>query len=228
MRTAIAASLASAVLALVLFAWLADEVFEGDVARLDSRVRIWIHLYASPSLTSAMFSISEFGSLVLVLLFVFAFVAFVIAGWRRGAAWLLLTMAGATVLDLTLKYAYHRPRPTPFFGPVPATYSFPSGHALFSFCFYTVLAGQISARIRSVGLRILVWMMALVLVTAIGFSRIYLGVHYPSDVLAGYLAASVWVSTLVGLDRLRRRRVPQVPAADAGSGHAQRGVSSSG
>ena len=116
---------------------------------------------------------------------------------------MVVTILGALVLDLSLKYAFHRPRPVPFLVPVPYTYSFPSGHSLFSFCFYGVLAGLLTRRIRSQTGRVLIWTLAAVLVAAIGLSRVYLGVHYPSDVIAGYLAASLWVSTLVALDRVR-------------------------
>ena len=77
---------------------------------------------------------------------------------------------------------------------------------MFSFCFYGVLAGLLTRRIRSRMLRVLIWTLAAVLLAAIGLSRIYLGVHYPSDVMAGYLAASLWVSTLVALDRVRVQR----------------------
>jgi len=110
------------------------------------------------------------------------------------------------LLDLSLKHAFHRTRPTAFFGALPHSYSFPSGHALFSFCFYGVLAGLSAGRTRSQPARILIWTLAAVLVTAIGLSRIYLGVHYPSDVIAGYLAATLWVTALISLDRMRIRR----------------------
>src|ERR1051325_9242719 len=109
-------------------------------------------------------------------------------------------MVGSLVLDLTLKYIYHRTRPTAYFGIAPHSYSFPSGHALCSFCFYLVLAGLLSARIRSLALRIMIWTLAIVMVIIIGLSRIYLGVHYPSDVLAGYLAAAVWVGAIIVFD----------------------------
>src|SRR5262249_2175727 len=140
--------------------------------------------------------IAIFGSLFL----------FIYVRWRRATLWLVITLLGALVLDLTLKYAFHRPRPTPFFGPLPPTYSFPSGHSLFSFCFYALLAGLWGGRIRSGWLGTMIWTVAAVLVFAIGLSRIYLGVHYPSDVIAGYLAATIWVSTLVALDRLHVHR----------------------
>jgi undecaprenyl-diphosphatase len=119
---------------------------------------------------------------------------------------MVVNLAGAVVLDLTLKFAFHRSRPVPFFGPVPRTYSFPSGHSLFSFCFYGVLAGLLAGRVRSVPARVLIWLTAALLVLAIGLSRIYLGVHYPSDVIAGYLAGTIWAASMVALDRWRRRR----------------------
>jgi undecaprenyl-diphosphatase len=69
-----------------------------------------------------------------------------------------------------------------------------------------VLAGLLSARIKPLPWRIAVWTVAALLIIAIGLSRIYLGVHYPSDVLAGYLAATVWVGTIIVLDHVRKVR----------------------
>jgi undecaprenyl-diphosphatase len=205
MRAVILGSLAASVLALLLFSWLADEVFEGDAVRFDNFVRAWVHQFASPTLTRVMTVISHLGSGALALAFVIAFVVFLRVRWRRAAMWLLLSLAGGLILELTLKYAYHRARPTPFFGAVPHTYSFPSGHSLVSFCIYGVLAGLLSARVRSAAWRGIIWIVAAALVLAIGLSRIYLGVHFPSDVIAGYLAGAVWISSLIAADRVRKR-----------------------
>ena len=153
-----------------------------------------------------MFAISWMGARGLLLLFLISIAAFLIFRWRRAALWLFLSVAGADVLILTLKYGFHRQRPAAFFGAEPTSYSFPSGHSLASFCFYMVLAGLLSSRVRSPGLRIVVWIVASLLVAAIGLSRIYLGVHYPSDVIGGYLAAAVWVTTLLAADHMRGRR----------------------
>jgi undecaprenyl-diphosphatase len=117
-----------------------------------------------------------------------------------------VAMTGSLVLDVALKYIYHRTRPTAYFGTAPHSYSFPSGHALCSFCFYGVLAGLLSARTKPLAWRLFIWFAAATLVIAIGLSRIYLGVHYPSDVVAGYLAAAVWVGTIIVLDHVRRFR----------------------
>ncbi len=193
-----------AVLALFTFAWLAKEMREGDTQRLDTAARSWVHQFASPSVTRAMTAISMLGYGVLLIGLVLAIVIFLMLKWKRAVIWLALTMAGALALELALKHAFHRLRPEPFFGPSPTSFSFPSGHALSSFCFYFVLAGLITARIQSLALRVFVWMLAAVVVAAVGLSRIYLGVHYPSDVIAGYLAAAMWVGTVLALDHLRQ------------------------
>ncbi len=120
-------------------------------------------------------------------------------------AWIAGSLSHAWVRNFDFD-SFARLRPLPFFGPIPHTPSFPSGHALFSFCFYGVLAGLLAHRIEVRHWQALIWVAAAVLVAAIGLSRIYLGVHYPSDVLAGYLTGTLWVSAMVAVDRMRKRR----------------------
>ncbi len=206
LEVAVLVSLAVAVLSGVLFAFVAQEMVEGSTLRFDLAVRDWVHGFASPGMTATMKAFSFIGSYVLVAAFVIALLIFWKRRWRRGLTWLLVTMGGALVLDLALKYAFHRPRPVPFFGTAPHSWSFPSGHSLFSFCIYGVLAGLFIARVKSWPLKIAIWCAAAALIGMIGLSRIYLGVHYPSDVLAGYLAAAVWVTAMVSLDRVRSAR----------------------
>lgn len=203
---AIPLSLLIAVAALFVFAWIAEEVLEDHTRRFDTAVRGWVHQFSSPWLTWAAKAASFIGADILVAALIACLLVFAILRWRRAALWLTITMAGALVLNLSLKYAFHRQRPTPFFVPLPHTYSFPSGHALFSFCFYGVLAGLLADRIKSLVARICIWVAAVLLIAAIGLSRIYLGVHYPTDVLGGYLAAAVWVSSMIAFDRIRWRK----------------------
>jgi undecaprenyl-diphosphatase len=209
MESIVVVSLAVAALSLFLFAWIAEEMAEGETAAFDLSVRAWVHQFASPSMTRAMTVISLLGYDILIVELVAALAIFLYLGWKHAAGWLAVSMAGALILDLTLKYSFRRPRPQPFFGAAPHSFSFPSGHALCSFCFYAVLAGLIAARTRSMFVRVAAGVMAAALVIAIGLSRIYLGMHYPSDVVAGYLGAAIWVSTLLVLDRWRihRRRL---------------------
>jgi membrane-associated phospholipid phosphatase len=200
------ASLGISLLALLFFSWLAREVFEGEATAFDLHIRLTIHQWANPTLTLAMEAISDLGSPVfLSALFVALIIVFLLLHWRYAALWLSITMAGALALDVTLKDLFHRARPTAYFVPQPRTYSFPSGHALGSFCFYILLAGLLTARMRSLPARVAIWVVAALLVAAIGFSRIYLGVHWPTDVIAGYAAAAFWVAGLVTVDRWRQR-----------------------
>ncbi len=199
-------SLGVAVLSLLLFTWLGHEMLEGDTLRFDDSVRLWVHEFASPGMTRAMTLVSSLGSRVLIAQLAVVMIIFAWLRWRRAAIWLAITMAGALLLEVALKWAYHRPRPEAFFGSLPNSYSFPSGHALTSLCFYGVMAGLLSARIKSLPWRIVMWTLAVLLIVSIGLSRIYLGVHYPSDVLAGYLAATLWVTGIIVLDHVRKVR----------------------
>jgi undecaprenyl-diphosphatase len=199
-------SLGVAVLSLFLFAWIAENISHDRTEQFDQFVRMRIHEYASPGLTRAMIAISFVGGDGLTIAAVVSLLLFLHFRWKRATLWLVVNILGALVLDLTLKYAFHRPRPAPFFVALPRTYSFPSGHALFSFCFYGMLAGLLMDRIKSRLEQILIWLAAATLIAAIGFSRVYLGVHYPSDVIAGYLTATLWVSTLLALDRMRSQK----------------------
>ena len=205
-EAAIVISLAVSILCLFLFAWLGSEVRAGDTLRFDETVRSWIHQFSSPGMTRVMTFFSLLGYNILIVELLIAFIIFAMLRWKRAALWLAIAMAGSLLLDLALKYAYHRARPTAYFGVAPSSYSFPSGHALCSLCFYGVLAGLLSARTKSLAWRIVAWTVAAILIVAIGLSRIYLGVHYPSDVLAGYLAATVWVTTVIVLDHVRKVR----------------------
>jgi undecaprenyl-diphosphatase len=200
------ASLIIAVLLVFAFAWISEEVVEKATITFDETIRNYVHQFASPSLTVVMRALSIIGGQVLSVGAIVAPVWLWLSGNRRAAGWMTLTMFGALVLDLALKYAFHRARPVPFFGAVPHTYSFPSGHSFFSFCFYGTLAGLLSARTDSYFLKALCWILAALLIFSIGLSRVYLGVHYPTDVLAGFVGAGVWVSTVITLDRWRRRR----------------------
>jgi membrane-associated phospholipid phosphatase len=131
--------------------------------------------------------------------------------WRR--RWLFLgswlaAVAGSAVLNQLLKGLFERPRPY-FEHPllVETSYSFPSGHAMESFVVYGMLAYFAVLALRSWKARVGVVFGAALLVVLIGLSRMYLGVHYFSDVLAGYAAGGVWLSALItGVETIRRSK----------------------
>jgi undecaprenyl-diphosphatase len=195
-------ALLTAATALFVFGWLAEEMLEGDTQQFDTFVRTAVHQLATPGLTRLMQVFSFFGSVVAVTVMCLAMICVSLYYRRtRTAAMLAITMLGVAALDLGLKLAFHRPRPTAFFGATPSTYSFPSGHALGSLCFYGMLAAIFAKHARVRIAKVFIWMTAVFLIGMIGFSRIYLGVHYPSDVIAGYCAAAVWVGAVSFLER---------------------------
>jgi undecaprenyl-diphosphatase len=103
-------------------------------------------------------------------------------------------MAGAIAIENGMKYSVRRIRPDAFFGIDPTTYSFPSGHSLLSLCFYLTIAVLIARHVPNAFGRVAVLTAAALLIAAIGLSRIYLGVHYPTDVIGGFLVAACWIS----------------------------------
>ncbi|HLK69657.1 MAG TPA: phosphatase PAP2 family protein [Bryobacteraceae bacterium] len=207
-----------AICALVFFGWLTRYVLEGESDRFDETVRDAVHSLATPELTSAMRAVTECGSP-----FVLITMGVLVAWWlyklgrTRAAAIFVVACVGAEALSETLKLAFHRKRPEAFFGFVePHSYSFPSGHSVMSACFYGIVAAILTVRMKSKAARIATWTGAALLALGIGFSRIYLGVHYPTDVLAGYAAALIWVGSVrAGYEIwLRRRRTGKIEDAD--------------
>lgn len=195
--------------ALIAFAWLAQGIMRRQTAGFDAAVRNAVHAWATPSLTRIMLVVTQLGSgPFLIAVGTLAVWRISAAGRKRAALLLAVAGVGGEALDQILKLCFHRPRPEAFFGlAIPATYSFPSGHALTATCFYGVLAGLLAARTRPLAGKAGLWALAATLAALIGLSRVYLGVHYPSDVLAGYAAAVVWMAAVrVGYGLRRRRR----------------------
>jgi len=190
-------SLGLSIASLVLFSWLADEVLRKHTDRFDDTVRSVVHDFASPGLTALMRFVTNLGDWQVVM--TATLLLFCYLWYRRDNTHILValvTMVGAGILDASMKLAFHRTRPDPFFIPKPSTYSFPSGHALISLCFYGLVAGTLAHDMPAKWQRVLTWSAASLLVVMIGLSRVYLGVHWPSDVIAGYAAALIWMGAI--------------------------------
>lgn len=201
-----------ALLAGILFAWLGEEVADGETQAVDEWLRGRVNQRATPGLTELMVFASVWGApRRLAILAAVAIVGFLVRRWRRGAVLVAVTLLGAAALDGGLKLLWGRNRPVAFFEhyPAPESFSFPSGHALFATAFFGGLAALLYHRLGRTWLRLAVAAAAVAVILLIGFSRIYLGVHYPSDVLGGFAAGIVWVGAVALGDRIashRRRR----------------------
>jgi undecaprenyl-diphosphatase len=202
--------LVAAIGALAFFGWLADEVLEGETRHFDEVTRAAVHQLASPALTTIMRGLSFIGSTIsLTAGTILAVAWFVTRKLGREAKLFAITMIGAGLLNVTLKLAFKRERPVPFFNlTAPETYSFPSGHALTSACFFGALAAILTARIKSKRVRAITWIVCTAMFLLIGLSRIYLGVHHTTDVIAGFAAALIWILIIrfVEIQLARRRR----------------------
>lgn len=201
--------MAAAIGALVFFGWLADEALEGETRQFDEATRAAIHQLASPVLTTIMRGFSFVGSTIaLTIASIVVVVRLVMRKLGLEARLFALTMLGGALLNMTLKLAFKRARPVPFFNlSTPETYSFPSGHSLMSACFFGALAAILTVRIKSRRVRVIVWIVASAMFLLIGFSRIYLGVHHTTDVIAGFTAALIWILIIRFVEiRVKRRQ----------------------
>ena len=178
----------------LLFAAMAVFMVLGVTDNLDAATRAGINRWASPNLTALAEGASFIGSVAVL----FSLTGLVAAGlWlggrQRAALMLLLVMGIAIIVNNAIKLTFARARPEAFFGTLPDSYSFASGHALFSACFFSVVAGLIEARLTSSWQRAIVWVLACSIMAGVGLSRIYLGVHYLTDVIAGFALAALIV-----------------------------------
>jgi len=183
------------------FIEIADEVFEGDTHSFDrwavGALRDpndaanpigprWVEEMARDASALGGFAWVTFSTLAIAIFL-----------WLDGkthmAAFLTAATASGALVSIVLKNAYARPRPdfVPHLSHVYMS-SFPSGHSMNAAVVYLTLGSLVASVIANTKLKIYVLAIAVALTIAVGFSRIYLGVHYPTDVLAGWLAGLVW------------------------------------
>ncbi|MEV0797661.1 phosphatase PAP2 family protein [Kribbella sp. NPDC050281] len=190
---------------------LADAATEADgLAAFDPELTAEAVSHRTPVLTAVARGLTFVGNPpVLVTL---TLVAAVIL-WRWTRTWrtpavLLVAMIGSSALSSGLKLLIGRARPdvTVVLGPVSNTFAFPSGHALNSTVFFLTVAALVLARIRSLRNRTAILAGAVVMSIGIGLSRVYLGYHWATDVLAGWTVAIVWLVIVLNVARFVRDR----------------------
>jgi len=197
------------ILAASVFGAIAEDVVMREpLTILDVRFSAWLHVHSSRSLTRAMLVITNIHSPLGVTVMALAISAYL---WvKRLRLWVLtLTLAvfGGMLLNALLKHVFVRQRPH-FDDPLLTltTYSFPSGHTLMAVVFYGALCALVVSRSANRRWRILTIALAGFMILIVGFSRVYLGAHYLSDVLAAIAEGLAWLAfCLLAVAELKRR-----------------------
>ncbi len=218
-RGALSALFLGVLVPLVLFGLLAEDVWQREGIGWDERILLAVHARATPTFDAIMLLFTRIGAPLPMILFVAAILLLLfLRGRRADGLFLIGAVGGAATLNLLAKILFQRARPALWPSLSPETdYSFPSGHAM----------GSVAV---VVSLVILLWptrwrwmalMLGALFVAAVGLSRVYLGVHYPSDILAGWSASLAWVTGVrlvrsAAWHRLRPQVSPQPMPARAG------------
>ena len=180
-----------------LFGGISEDVLTGDpLTIVDQYVAQWFRAHATSLMTEFMLVISNLHGVVAITLYVAALAVYLL--WKHDWLWLCclgVTVPGGMLLNVVMKHAFQRARPN-LDGPLLTltTYSFPSGHVAGTALFYGLLAAMLVSKVNVWRWQLLIAFAAIALVVLVALSRLYLGVHYLSDVLAAFAEAVAWLS----------------------------------
>lgn len=175
---------------------------EKDFFIFDSKVLNYFYTLRSPQVNSIMIWITNLGGGIIIIFTVLVVVFLLQRKLPRLAIQFMLSVAGSEILNIILKNIFHRIRPQFYPLIVEGDFSFPSGHAMNSFVFYFSISYIFFQITKNRKLSIVTTILSFVLIILIGISRMYLGVHYPSDILGGYVAGSLWFVSLFLIQKL--------------------------
>lgn len=215
------------------FLHIADEMVEGDMEVVDNAILMLfrdpadINQVIGPSWLHEMVrDITSLGSFAILGIIVVAVCSYLLlARMRREALLIVCSVLGGTLLSTVLKMSYNRPRPDLTAMSQQFTASFPSGHAMLSAVTFLTLGALLARLAPTRPLQVFAIGTAVVLTLLVGVSRIFMGVHYPSDVLAGWCVGAAWaLLCFIIATQLQRRgdispEVPLTPERPADEPH---------
>jgi undecaprenyl-diphosphatase len=198
-----------------IFLQLTSEIAEGETHRFDEAILLAFRTADNPALplgpkwlTSTFIEFTALGSTSVLGLVTLLVIGFLLSERKRFHALLIgLAVAGGALISTILKMLVGRPRPESVSHLVDVTtLSFPSGHAMLSAVTYLTLGALLMREFKTKRTRILVIFSVVLLTALVGVSRVYLGVHYPTDVLGGWCAGAAWAAfCLLVVDFLEAR-----------------------
>ena len=183
----------------VAFAQLAEVVMEGATQSIDEFGLRWINSHQSEALDHVMMELTSLGNFAVLLVMLLVVSAFLwLSNHKLSVVLLGLGVGGGYLANNVLKLAFDRDRPS-VFEPVAdvVTSSFPSGHAMVSTIAYLSVAYLVGRLEPKPAMRRITWTLAVVIIILVAISRMYLGVHYPSDVIGGIIAGVAWLGFVV-------------------------------
>ncbi|MNJ32874.1 Undecaprenyl-diphosphatase BcrC [compost metagenome] len=189
------------ILAFVGFSAMAALTVRSPLNAFDLNVAAWMQSFENEPLTSVMVFFSTLGSTkftILIALLTMGILFFVLQH-RMELLFLFASLGGAALLNKLLKLSFQRERPFVHRLVEETGFSFPSGHAMAAFALYGALAYLLWRHIRPGWGRILLIVLSSLMVLIICVSRIYLGVHYPSDIVGALLASGLWLNVMIGI-----------------------------
>jgi membrane-associated phospholipid phosphatase len=193
----------------LIFVTSALKLAANDINQFDQYIINAVSRVNSPLMTEIMKMITSMGSAAAMttIVVVIWLGCFIYKKHWWGAATGTIVLAGAWLMNALLKWMFHRGRPTGLKLVEAAGYSFPSGHAMISLAFYGIVGYLLWINLPSRAARFLIVLLLAVLVLLIGISRIYLGVHFPSDVIAGFAAGGfILIASILGLQAVGSTR----------------------
>ena len=178
-------------ISLILFLTITENVFNNEIIKGDTIGYNIVSNLISDKLTPLVKMVTWFGSATCLILL--TVILFVIIKNKKAGLLIGTNLVIITILNQTLKSLLQRPRPTGFRIINETGYSFPSGHSMISMAFYGFLIYLIYKNVKNKYLKFTLIIILIILIISIGLSRIYLGVHYTSDVLAGFLLSIAYL-----------------------------------